>query len=158
MDDEALALLVRESQHYPYFVQLLGSAAWDAAAHAGASRIRHEAAEHGVATARNKIQVFYQERFAEARERGVHAVLRPLAEWMTECDGRIGDAELDSLLEQSAVAPSGLKHPGKIHIALQDLGVIWEVSSGVWEMGIPSFAEHIRQRTEDTGPFVVGIA
>ena len=160
VDDDALALLVRESQHYPYFVQLLGSAAWDAAARAGESQIGREAAERGIAAARVKIQVFYQERFAEARERSVHAALRPLAERMAEHDGRIGDAELDSLLEQSAAAAArgGLDDPGKIHIALQDLGVIWEVSSGVWEMGIPSFAEHILQRTEDAGPFVVGIA
>ena len=157
MDDDALALLVRESQHYPYFVQLLGSAAWDAAARTGESRIGREAAEDGIAAARVKIQVFYQERFAEARERRVHAVLPPLAEWMAEADGRIGDAKLDSLLEQSAGARGGLDDPGKIHIALQDLGVIWEVSSGVWEMGIPSFAEHILRRTEDAGPAVVGI-
>lgn len=157
MDDDALALLVRESQHYPYFVQLLGSAAWAAAGHAGASRIDREAAEQGIAAARGKFQVFYQERFAEARERGVHPALRPLATWMAEGNGRIGDAELDSLLEEGAAARGGLNDPGKIHITLQDLGVIWEVSSGVWEMGIPSFAEHILRRTEDNGPFVIGI-
>ena len=157
VDEDALALLVRESQRYPYFVQLLGSAAWDAAARAGESRIGRDAAERGIAAAGVKIQVFYQERFAEARERGVHAALRPLAEEMTEHKGRLGDTELDSLLEQCAAARGGLDDPGKIHIALQDLGVIWEVSSGVWEMGIPSFAEHILQRTEDAGPFAVAV-
>ena len=150
---DALALLVRESQRYPYFVQLLGSTAWDAAARDGESRIGPGAAERALAEARPKIQMFYQERFAEARERGVHGVLRPLAERMTERNGRIGDAELDSLLTRSAGAPGDLADPGKIQIALQDLGVIWEVSSGVWEMGIPSFAEHILRRTDD--PLVV---
>ncbi len=154
MEDDALALLVGESQRYPYFVQLLGSAAWDEAARAGENRIGREAAERGIAAARLRTQVFYQERFAEARERGIHAALRPLAERMAEHGGRIGDPELDSLLEEGAAARGGLDDPGRIHIALQDLGVIWEVSSGVWEMGIPSFADHILERTEDARPFV----
>ena len=156
VDEDALALMVHESQRYPYFVQLLGSAAWDAA-HARESRINREAAERGITAARVKIQVFYQERFAEARERGVQAALRPLAERMAEREGRLGDAELDSLLEECAAARGGLDDPGKVHIALQDLGVIWEVSSGVWEMGIPSFAQHILQRTENAEPFAIEV-
>lgn len=93
--------------------------------------------------------MFYRERFAEAREQGVHAALRPLAERMTGGEGRIGDAELDRLLEEGAAIRGGLDDPGAIRIALQDLDVIWEVSSGIWEMGIPSFAEHVLQRTRD---------
>lgn len=152
MDDDALALLVRESQRYPYFIQLLGSAAWDAAGRTGERRISRSAAKQGIAAAHSRIQVFYQERFAEAREQGVHAALRPLAERMTGGKGRIGDAELDRLLEEGAAIRGGLDDPGTIRISLQDLGVIWEVSSGIWEMGIPSFAEHVLQRTKEGRP------
>lgn len=149
MDDDALALLVRESQRYPYFIQLLGSAAWDAAGRTSERRISRNAAKQGIAAAHSKIQVFYQERFAEAREQGVHAALRPLAERMTGGEGRIGDADLDRLLEEGAAIRGGLDDPGTIRISLQNLGVIWEVSSGIWEMGIPSFAEHVLQRARD---------
>ena len=154
MDAAALDLLVRESQNYPFFIQVLGSTAWDAAAHAGTGRIGREAAEHGIATAAARIEAFYQERFAEARSRGVHRALQPLAEWMTEGAGQIADRELDDLLEQVAAERGGLDDAGAIHIALQDLGVIWEASSGVWEMGIPSFADHVLKRS-DSGPDVV---
>ena len=29
---------------------------------------------------------------------------------------------------------------------LRDLGVVWEASPGVWEMGIPSFADFVLRR------------
>ncbi len=76
----------------------------------------------------------------------MHVALLPLAERMAEGNGHIGDAQLDLLLEEGAAIRGGLDDPGEIHITLQDLGVIWEVSSGVWELGIPSFAEHILER------------
>ena len=142
----ALRRLVRESQNYPYFVQLLGSAAWDAAVSAGASRIGSEAAARGIGAARREIETFYQERFAEARDRRAHGALRPLAARMIGSGGRIGDAELDALMKEAAAAADGPEDPGALQIALQDLGMVWEVSSGVWEMGIPNFAEHVLRR------------
>ena len=143
--DEPLAMLVGESQRYPFFVQLLGSCAWEAAVRAGESGITPKAAARGIAGARPEIEAFYQERFAEARERRAHAALRPLAERMLEAGGRIADGDLDAVLA-GAAARQGLDDPGPLYVALQDLGVIWEVSPGVWEMGIPSFARHVLDR------------
>lgn len=151
----ALRSLVRESQNYPCFVQLLGSAVWDAAASAGAARIGAEAAEEGIGAARREMETFYQERFAEARDRRVHEALRPLAERMTRSGERIGDAELDELIQEAAAAGDGLADAGALHVALQDLGVVWEASSGVWEMGIPSCTEHVLRR-ENFEPDVTG--
>ena len=128
---------------------------WDAAAGAGAARIGAEAAEEGIGAARREMETFYQERFAEARDRRVHGALRPLAERMTRSGGRIGDAELDALMQAAAAAGDGLADAGALHVALQDLGVVWEASSGVWEMGIPSFAEHVLRR-EHPEPDVAG--
>jgi len=156
MDAEALTLLVRESQRYPYFIQLLGSAVWEVAERDGAQRINAETAGAGMDAAAASVHAFYQERFVEARERGVHTALLPLAERMTEGNGHIGDAQLDLLLEEGAAIRGGLDDPGEIRIALQDLGVIWEVSSGVWELGIPSFAEHVLERARDGRHVVPG--
>ena len=36
-------------------------------------------------------------------------------------------------------------------ITLRDLGVVWETASGVWEMGIPSFADYILRRRRSAG-------
>ena len=101
------------------------------------------------------MESFFRERFAEARDRRAHGALRPLAERMTRSGERIGDAELDALMQEAAAAGDGLAEAGALHVALQDLGVVWEASSGVWEMGIPSFAEHGLRR-EDFEPDVTG--
>lgn len=47
--DDALDLLVAESQGYPFFIQLLGAAAWGAAAKAGHDSITHMDAKAGLA-------------------------------------------------------------------------------------------------------------
>ena len=149
MDPDAIALLASASQRYPYFIQLLGSAAWDAAVANGDSRITRRAAAAGIAAFRKKVDEFYSDRFAEAEARGVANVLRPLALTLTEGGGRVGNRALTALLERSA---SGKPDDGggwvSLRARLEELGVLWEVCPGQWEMGIPSFARHILDREE----------
>ena len=138
---DALALLAEESQDYPYFVQLLGSAVWDAAAAARAPEIRAEVARHGLAHARAETSRFYGRRFAEARERGVHRALPALASLMEQPGARLDDAALDAFLDRAVVDGAGSGDPTRLQTTLQDLGILWEASPGRWEMGIPSFAQ-----------------
>ena len=143
MDSAAAALLERESQEYPYFIQLLGSAAWRAAASASSPGIGIESAQQGIEAVRPVIQRFYAERFAEARGRSVHRALRPLAALVRARGGRLGDDDLDEFLAAAPV-PVG---ETELLDTLSDLGVLWEAEPSVWEMGIPSFADHILERS-----------
>lgn len=143
MDSEAATLLARESQEYPYFIQLLGSAAWRAAESASSPGIGLRSAEEGVEAARPVIQRFYAERFAEARERSVHRALRPLAALVRERGGQLGDEDLDEFVATASVPVSETA----LLDTLSDLGVLWEAEPSVWEMGIPSFAGHILGRS-----------
>lgn len=143
MDSEAVALLERESQEYPYFIQLLGSAAWRAAASASSPGIGIESAQQGIEAARPVIQRFYAERFAEARGLSVHRALGPLAALVRARGGRLGDDDLDEFLATAPV-PVG---ETELLDTLSDLGVLWEAEPSVWEMGIPSFADHILERS-----------
>ena len=138
--DDATALLAAESQDYPFFIQLLGSAAWNAA-DPDADAITTETARHGIAAARTEIGHFYSERFEEARARGVHRALAPLAALISDADGRLDDQTLDALVEEQSApgAPPLLD-------TLKDLGVLWQTAPGVWEMGIPSFGDHVLAR------------
>ena len=138
---DAARLLAEESQDYPYFIQLLGSAAWDAAG-TEALEITVEAARRGAATARPGIGRFYSERIEEARTRGVHRALRPLAALVAQRDGQLDDDALDTFLGRS----SGPEGEGHLLDTLKDLGVLWQTEPGVWEMGIPSFADHLLAR------------
>ena len=133
--DDAAAFLAAESQDYPYFVQLFGSAAWDAAG----DEIHLKAAHRGAASVQTEIERFYAERFDEARDRAVHRALAPLAALVTKHRGRITDAELDGFLAAASEAISETK----LLNTLTDLGVLWKVPPAGWELGIPSFAAFV---------------
>ena len=133
--------LASESQDYPFFIQLLGSAAWDVA-RPGARMIDSDAARAGVMATRPEIQDFYAERYEEARARGVHRLLLPLAHRIVDGGGQIDDRALDGLLERSGSSDA----QARVLATLTDLGVLWQAAPGIWEMGIPSFAEHVLSR------------
>ncbi len=140
---DAGTLLADESQDYPYFIQLLGSAAWRAADEAGARDITVQSARRGIASARARIERFYAERLREARERGVEEVLIPLAGRIRERGGQIRELDLRPLLK-ALVARANLPG-GEVRLlqTLTDLGVLWSGARGAWEMGIPSFADYL---------------
>ena len=157
MAEEAAAFLAAQSQDYPYFIQWLGSAAWESAVDADAREITMESAREGTAAARPDLETFYAERFDEARGRGVHRALTPLAALVSQRGGWLDDEALDDFLarESGAHTEAGLLR------TLRDLGALWETESAVWEMGIPSFAEHIlarrRARAPDVGTSAPGV-
>ena len=146
MTDAAVARLSAASQHYPYFVQLFGSGAWDSASRTGAGGIGEEAARGGIAVVWAEVERFYGNRYDEARARGVHRFLLPLAQRFMEVGGNLRDRELERLLEEAVDQDAD---PGAwivVLATLRDLGVLWETTPGLWEMGIPSFARHILER------------
>ncbi len=151
MADAAAGALAETSQHYPYFVQLLGSAAWDAAECMEGDSITEQAARDGMVEARPRIESFYGERYREAERRGVDSVLLPLASGFVENGGILGDRELEPTLRQTVERGGFPGHWTRLREELEDLGVIWETATGRWEMGIPSFAQHVIERTGGRG-------
>ena len=146
--EDALALLAEESQDYPYFVQLLGSAAWQAAAGSDPSdsRIDLSAAQQGVTEFSSRSAQFYARRYREAESRQVAAVLRPLAALFSEHGEKLTDSQLEPVLrrfEDEASVPFDFI---QLREELSDLGVIWSADDEDWEMGIPSFADYLLRR------------
>lgn len=146
MHGEAVRLLAEASQDYPYFIQLLGSAAWRAAATSDAARISLRSAQAGVAASRTTIQDFYEERYDEAWEQRIAGALPRLAHLFARNGGRVEDSCLVSLLEELADQESVPLDVVSLRNAVRDLGIIWQTSAAVWEMGIPSFADYILRR------------
>ncbi len=152
MRGDAAAFLARASDDYPYFVQLLGSAAWEAAEEAGDPEVNLDSARRGSASARPEIERFHAERFGEAREREVEGALAPLAALFPERGGRLRDAELRELLRAIAARESIPTDRGQLLSTLSDLGVLWEIPPAGWELGIPSFGDFLlKHHAADTG-------
>ena len=144
--EDAAALLAEQSQDYPYFVQLLGSAAWKAADRAGAPDIPLSLARRGAAEAVAPIERFYEGRYEEAESRRIEPVLKPLALLFAEHGGEVPASALKSLLRPLAERDSVPFDDLGLRQELTDLGVVWSVRPGTWELGIPSFADYLFRR------------
>ena len=142
LHEEAASLLAGESQDYPYFIQLLGSAAWRATESAD-SAISAEAAHRGAIEARVEIELFFTERYGEAREREIDDALGPLAALFAERGGQLTDGELQALLRNLTRREFIEGGRQQLLQTLSDLGVVWETPPAGWEMGIPSFADFL---------------
>ena len=148
MSEAAAATLAGASQDYPYFIQLLGSAAWDAAAEGGVRQIGGNEAQRGIRTFQNEAERFYEERYDEARRRRIAPALKPLASRFVSRGGQLGSSEFTDLVDEMARAHA-LPFDGlTLENEIVDLGIVWRVAPGVWELGIPSFGQHVLDRQE----------
>ena len=144
---EALSEAAVAAQEYPFFIQLIGSAVWEAARR---GEIGSRAVARGLEEARPTMEKFYGRRFEEAKRRRILEALVPVAESLARPGARISDARLASVLRDAA-GRSG-NDCARLETALVDLGVLWEAGLGRWEMGIPSFADYVLRRTRAAGP------
>ena len=141
---DAAALLAAESRDYPYFVQLLGRAAWEAAG--TDSRISLRAAQEGAGELREEIEEFFYFRYQEAEEHRIEQVLKPLALLFDEHDGHLTEARFEAFLRRFADSDEAPFDAPALREKLCDLGVVWSERPCFWEMGIPSFADYLLRR------------
>ena len=137
--------MARESQGYPFFVQLLGEAVWrHATAPKGSGAVTPAAlaaARRGFDTVRGE---YYVQRFDELARRRLLPVGRAVAEAFR--DRQVLDhAHLEDAIRSGL---GGTPEPGALDRAaeaLRDLGYVWRVrASPEWEPGIPSLMEFVR--------------
>ena len=141
---DGAALLAEESQDYPYFVQLLGSAAWEAAdGEDSGIGISLAAAQRAATACADEIEDFFGSRYREAKARRIGPMLKPLAALVSEHGGTVTDADLAPLLRRFGAVDEIPFDDLSLRDELSDLGVLWEVRPRVWEMGIPSFADYL---------------
>ena len=145
LTEDAAAFLAEQSQDYPFFIQLLGSAAWEAAG-VGASEVSLRDAKAGAAVCAEDIEDFYADRYEEAEFRRVEAALKPLARLFAEHGGRVSRDAFTEFLRRVSDGDSIPLDDLELRRELTDLGVVWSVRDGVWEMGIPSFADYLLRR------------
>lgn len=143
MESRAAAQLAEWSRDYPFFIQLLGEAAWEAAGRDGLATITTHAAAAARRTAEPEQRRFYKRRYDEAVDRGLSGVLRPLAEAIARNGGAMSEVALVDLLE--SITRDGLVAMDAVSLrnTLTDLGILWERDVWVWEMGIPSLADFL---------------
>ena len=148
VDDGALDEMVRLSDGYPYFIQLLGQKVWERLGWSAAcgeappevTPAVFEAARPGFEHARGD---YYLHRFAEFRKQDLLKVARSVA-------AAFADREVLDVAAVERAVRSGLDDPSsdaaadRAELALADLGFIWGTSpTPGWEPGIPSLMDYI---------------
>lgn len=149
-DDDALELLVTDSQRYPYFIQQLGREAWGAANGAGHSRITLADAQAGKERALVLREGFYRRRRNELEEQGLLAAAESASKAIMAMgeDPTISGKALSRALERASQDQT--QSAVGVREKLADLGLIWEIPGNGWEPGIPSLCKYLAEFGEES--------
>ena len=142
IDSEALAAVVRQSQCYPFFVQLWGDALWRRHRATGISRLTD--ADRVVAEPEVRVQVadYYEDRYLELETQSLVKAAVSVAPLFQADAETVSDHDLDDALANAGIASA------KAREALNALGYIWCPPGQLpppprWHPGIPSLTAHV---------------
>ena len=146
IDAVTLAAVVKESQGYPYFIQVWGRALWQRHLAAGMTRLTTADAAAARPDVAARVTDYYEDRYLELDQSGWLAVAERVA-------SRFQSLATLTYEELKAAAAAGLAanaDPGQVHgalNALQRLGFVWRPPGQLppvrYEPGIPSLMEHV---------------
>ena len=161
IEPDALEAVVTESQCYPYFIQVWGSALFKVAAAAGSeARVTLETVEAARPVFRTVCNELYGGRYDELERVGLMQAAEAVAQAFGQRDTPVmGRGTLRRILSEAGVAPQAAQ-------GLEEMGYIWvshnlaneEVwgTDNVWEPGIPSLMSYVLKQREieadETGP------
>lgn len=144
---------MQESEHFPFFIQLMGEAAWDAARERSAGTENHITladVHKGIGAIREEILDFYRERYAEARTKGIlPEAVAVSSEMINTSDKGVRGARLSEVLSKTHNPLhdiNNLLSPRESMELLSNIGLIWETPEGYWEPGLPSLCKYIANR------------
>lgn len=146
IDSDALALAVRHSQGYPYFIQLWGDALWRRCSANGATRLTHADANAVVAEVAVRATNYYDSRFAELEARGLLPAAKTVAAvFQGSFDRSASSGEIDAALTAAGIDNERDRFDARE--ALHGLGYIWRAPGQLppmaWTAGIPSLMAHV---------------
>ena len=139
-DDLAKGVVLRETQHYPYFIQLWGSALWDVLAQKGVTHVGDEEVKEAHKTFDQARQRLYNRRLHELENAGMLVPVTETALRIGE-GGKPSDYEFDATVHRMAYTCDRLEAEEK----LLHTGFIWQEGIGNWQFGIPSLATYVRE-------------
>ena len=145
-EGDCLETIIKDTQGYPYFVQLWGDKLFDALKQRGQARIDQDI----TALACNEVDVrkkyFYRDRYNEIKEARLASLATTLG-IVFSGQPSLDEHQLEQLLRKTALPPE--MTPGEAETILHDLGYIWQGdpnNESIWIPGIPSLMKYIEQR------------
>lgn len=144
--DAALRIMLRHVQNYPFFVQLMGSAAWKQCPPGSERpRVTTAAVERVLPEFRRTKREYYRHRVEELIDRDLLPVALSVAEAFRTRPS-LSDGQLRNALARSPVHGVTSRERADAMRALRDLGFLWRVEGELrWEPGIPSLMDYTRE-------------
>ena len=147
IDEDAMAHVVRESQGYPYFVQIWGESVWRQIRGSDAMRhriVRADAARAQAAFDREK-NGYYLERYDELMDRGLLPAARAVADAFEE-RSLLNDEELETAIARGLGEAQRPDAVTAARTALGQLGYVWRPETEpMWEAGIPNLMNYVQR-------------
>ena len=147
IDDDAAAHVVRESQGYPYFVQLWGEAMWQQVRGSGEMRrriVRADTARAQTSFDRSK-NGYYLERYDELVDRDLLPVARTVADAFAQRN-LLNDEQLHAAIAQGLGDERRTVDVAAARAALSHLGYVWRPETEpMWEAGIPNLMSYVQR-------------
>ena len=141
--DDALEHIARESEGYPFFVQLWGEAVWSRAAAKSAERVTSEDARACQAAFHEQRNAFCRDRCDELEKLRLLRPARAVAEAF-ESRPVLTDSELEAVIRRGLGDAATDDEVDAAETEFHHLGFIWETGAmPEWEAGIPSLMDYI---------------
>ena len=141
-DGHARQTVLQETENYPYFIQLWGSALWNVMVRKGVTHVGTVEVKEARRTFDEVRLSLYYHRIKELEGEGM---LVPVAEMVF----RIGEGGKPSALEVEAAIQqiSQTLDKSEAEEKLLHTGFVWREGIDNWQFGIPSLATHVRKET-----------
>lgn len=151
IEPDALERIVRESDGYPYFVQLWGEAVWDAAVSAdGGRRITGAVMDEAAREFETTKAHYFGTRFRELDADDLLPAAREVALGFREKE-QLSDTAFDEAVRRATATGAGPDETTAAR-ALEHLGLVWPADTApAWEPGIPSLMDYLLEHAPVPG-------
>ncbi len=137
-DDLAKGVVLRETQGYPYFIQLWGSALWNVLARKSVTHVGYEEVKEAHKTFDQLRNELYFNRIKELESKGMLVPVAEIALRIGE-DGKPSRRDFIAITQKMASTRDQWEAEEK----LLHTGFIWQEGIGNWQFGIPSLATYV---------------
>ena len=145
IDAPALAHVVAQSQHYPYFIQLWGDALWQRHLATGAATIAAELADAVQPAVAAQVANYYQRGFVELEAEDLVPAAAAVAQLFERDTDTASDQDMDAALATTGIDDAAQRYATRE--ALNRLGYVWRPPNQQapfrWHPGIPSLMAHV---------------
>lgn len=146
-DQAPLRHVIRESQCYPYFLQLWGAALWKLARERGATRIDEKVVASAQPEFSRSRSAYYEDRHEELERRHLLDVAVRVGAAFGE-KATLRRHELNSVIAAS-LADDSSEQVLQCRDRLASIGYVWKPpdAEDVWQPGIPSLMDYVQSHT-----------